>query len=653
MMQQFESHSFKLIHHGLNIWHPHTLLVTAHVAILEAELLLIHGPRSMELEIPRIFEFLKGHRRFRNTLLCILLQRKSDEGARRLQNRIELELVNNVDTQHPTRGQPLIYIFENLRPLRHQVYREIIQRDQIELRRRCHRGDPHVPYLEMPCRKPCTRLLNHGFGSVISDDGMHVFAIKQLYMQSRAATEIRNTNISDGLPRGDHLLQRRLHFDSGPRIRLHKRIVYLRIKVIVTGIVDQGGGGIRKSFQGKIEAPRLGSPTLKEIQDTQHTYCKDYSEPPHVYLGWMEKKGAAGHTTPIKNPVIPAGMPPKTLCGYDLSDVRRSLKEAIGRRDKRAAHRWAAELVATPGAIGSLWSSFWLACETSADGNPTMPILLSQVWTEMVGIANRHAGDWAAFRNDEVVRRSVAEVTTRLLDYNRQAVFTWPSKEVALYDVSTTLEKVPAATADSPIVTAVWSRNHDAMELRQLAGHWVEALHRGDMRIALSIIMWTMLPTTKIQCGARGPPHNRNSPIWFWFSVGSSLLRTISAHPGWLTMHDVTVEAFTDHYKRWSSTERLKIILFWTMQIKAAMKRGTDLSMWSIAPIQLSVTDIDLPYKEIAVEFTSQEAPIEAATAVKAPVKAVKAVKESPETSKILDKMKAADEQILAMMGIN
>jgi hypothetical protein len=55
----------------------------------------------------------------------------------------------------------------------------------------------------------------------------------------------------------------------------------------------------------------------------------------------------------------------KTICGYELTDVRKSLRGAIGRRDRRVAQRWAAELVATPGAIGSLWAALWLSCENA------------------------------------------------------------------------------------------------------------------------------------------------------------------------------------------------------------------------------------------------------------------------------------------------
>ena len=108
-------------------------------------------------------------------------------------------------------------------------------------------------------------------------------------------------------------------------------------------------------------------------------------------------------------------------------------------------------------------------------------------------------------------------------------------------------------------------------------------------------------------------------------------------------MHDVTVEAMTDHYKRWSSVDRLRIMLFWTMQIKAAL---TSKETWSIKPVEITVAEIDLPYKEIANEIHS---PV--AHTVKQPEKSIPADPESKKT-KLSEQMKKADEQILAMLGV-
>jgi hypothetical protein len=332
----------------------------------------------------------------------------------------------------------------------------------------------------------------------------------------------------------------------------------------------------------------------------------------------------------------------KTLCGYTLLDVRKSLREAIGRRDRRASNRWVAELVATPAAIGSLWASYWLSCEASVDGNPSLPLLLGQTWTTLVQTAQAAQSNWTLFRNDEAVRRTVAEITCRLLDYPRQTMPSLPVKDVALYDVSTILEKPMPASADSPIVLGVWSRNHDSMELRHLAGHWIDSLHSGEMRLSVSILVWSLLPTTKLKCGPRGPSGSKDSPIWYWFSLGAALLKAKSLHPGWLTFHDTTVDAMKTHYRHWSAAERLKILMFWTLNLRACIAGSKE--SWTIGPITLSTEEIDLPYKEIANELGSKKTVVPIQTKVES----------KPETKaeKLSQKMKAADDTVLAMFGV-
>ncbi len=337
-----------------------------------------------------------------------------------------------------------------------------------------------------------------------------------------------------------------------------------------------------------------------------------------------------------------------TLCGYELAEVRRSLRDAIGRRDRRASQRWAAELVATPGAIGSLWSALWLSCESSSTGNPTLPILLGQSWSSVSAKAHEYAGDWIGFRNDSAVRREVAEIIIRLLDYPRQTITLWPTKEVALYDVSTLKDNAPSAAADGRIVISVWNRQHDSMELRQMAGFWIEALQRGDVRIALSATFWTMMPTTELKCGPRGPKElsakQRASPLWFWLSIGSAYMKSrTDLHPGWITMHETFIDAFMLHYKRWTATERLKILLLWILQIRATMVIQPA-SLWTIQAVQ--DMDIDLPYKEIIVEFSAAKAPEKKAE------KKEKVEKIEPKST-AEEKLKQGNAQVMALLGIS
>ena len=145
---------------------------------------------------------------------------------------------------------------------------------------------------------------------------------------------------------------------------------------------------------------------------------------------------------------------PDTICGYGLADVRKTLRESIDRRDRRAAQRWTAELVATPGAVGSLWASYWMAWAAAGSVSPTLPILLKQDWT-MIATKAQELQDWTAFRNDAIVRARTAEMTTRLLEQPRQTPVIWPSKEITLYDVGNMRSASPPVATDGPVVLTV------------------------------------------------------------------------------------------------------------------------------------------------------------------------------------------------------
>lgn len=323
-----------------------------------------------------------------------------------------------------------------------------------------------------------------------------------------------------------------------------------------------------------------------------------------------------------------------TICGYELADVRKSLRTAIDLRNRRAANRWAAELVATPGAVGSLWASYWLAWADT----PTLPILLRQTWTTIEDAARTHA-DWVAFRNDPDVRTTVAEMTTRLLDQPRPTPVVWPTKEITLYDISVMEGQTVPVAADGPAVMSVWKRGEDAMEIRILAGRWVTFLETGDTRSALSIMAWTLMSSPQQpKCAARGPDlpaKARSSAIWFWLELGRAVAAT--AHRGWPTMCAATQHAFQIHWKRWTATDRMRVLLAWVLQLRACIA-GTKTD-WGAAPV--TPEDVDLPYKEIAAELggTAPQQPSPVTT-------------ETTPKSKSEAKMAAADAALMAMLGL-
>lgn len=348
---------------------------------------------------------------------------------------------------------------------------------------------------------------------------------------------------------------------------------------------------------------------------------------------------------------------PMTICGYGLGDVRRSLRDAIDRVDRRAANRWTAELVVTPAAVGSLWSVFWVAWSVAAGGpSPTLAILLRQTWDQITAAATAYAGDWPAFRNDPQVRGIAAEMMMRLLTQPRQTPVVWPSKEVILYDVSAMRETPVPAAADGPVVLSVWHRTDDALELRLMAGRFLAAVERGDLRMALSAVAWTMMPTatTSLKAMERGPASltakQRASPLWFWLEVGAAYLSARpQLHRGWITAHRAIVDACKSHYKRWSAADRMRILLAWVLQMRAVLQPVPD-SLWVALPLEITAAEIDLSYREVAAELTDPEAACRPAAA--ATTATTEKDKKREAASRAEARMAEADAKIMALMGL-
>lgn len=347
----------------------------------------------------------------------------------------------------------------------------------------------------------------------------------------------------------------------------------------------------------------------------------------------------------------------ETICGYALADVRKSLWEAIDHRNTRAANRWTAELVATPGAVGSLWASYWLAW-AAAQGGPTMPILLKQSWSAITAAATElvnGGGGWPAFRNDHDVRSIAAENTKRLLALPRQSPVIWPSREIILYDIANMRDSPVPVVTDSPVVLRVWKRDEDALELRMMAGRFLSHLETGDLRGALSAIAWTLMTPAQqglnapLKCAARATQTATltkkicESPLWFWLDLGRSYFQSRPhLHKGWLTMHNAVADAFRLNYKRWSTVERMRILLAWTLQVRASMTQQPE-SIWTAAPLNQSIEAIDLPYKEIAAELADPNTIIQ---------KKERIQKEETQKTKSESKMAEADAAVLAALGL-
>lgn len=344
----------------------------------------------------------------------------------------------------------------------------------------------------------------------------------------------------------------------------------------------------------------------------------------------------------------------ETRCGYQLADVRKSLILAIEHRDKATAQRWAAELVATPAAFGSLWASYWISWAEAQSG-PAIPIILRQSWGEMTDSIYALEGDWVKIRNDAEVRRQVCALTIRMIDQPRPSPAYWPSKDLVQRDVALVRSSEEAAAIFDNVVRGVWQNIDDSMELRFLAGRFLHSIEAGDMRVCLSLLTWSFWTPAQqglplpLKIAERGPPSLpakiRSSPLWFWLELGGAWIthRGTAIHPGWRTMHTAVVSAFRDHYKRWTPGNRMSMLLAWTILLRqSCVDSGPDIWIPKIVPA-LSLAEIDRPYREIAEELANPD------TVKRAAFKA--AHEESSKTSSER-KLEESDALIMATLGL-
>jgi hypothetical protein len=108
-------------------------------------------------------------------------------------------------------------------------------------------------------------------------------------------------------------------------------------------------------------------------------------------------------------------------------------------------------------------------------------------------------------------------------------------------------------------------------------------------------------------------------------------------------MHTAIAEAFRIHYKRWTVPERMRLLLAWNLQIRAAVTPQSP-EIWTANPLQQTLDVIDLPYKEIAAELADPNTAILSIQPNK--------IKEVSQKSRSEAKMAEADAAIMAALGL-
>ena len=113
-------------------------------------------------------------------------------------------------------------------------------------------------------------------------------------------------------------------------------------------------------------------------------------------------------------------------------------------------------------------------------------------------------------------------------------------------------------------------------------------------------------------------------------------------------MNGAVTEAFRLNYKRWTTVERMRILLAWTLQIRSSMTTQPD-SIWSAASLTQTVEEIDLPYKEIAAELADPNSVLQ-----QKPAPQTKGgIAEPTPKSRSESKMAEADAAIMAALGLS
>jgi hypothetical protein len=112
-------------------------------------------------------------------------------------------------------------------------------------------------------------------------------------------------------------------------------------------------------------------------------------------------------------------------------------------------------------------------------------------------------------------------------------------------------------------------------------------------------------------------------------------------------MHNAVADAFRNNYKRWTTVERMRILLAWTLQLRASMTQQPD-SIWIAAPLNQSVEVIDLPYKEIAAELADPDAILR-----QNQKKQKETQEEQTNKTKSESKMAEADAAVMAALGLS
>ena len=62
-----------------------------------------------------------------------------------------------------------------------------------------------------------------------------------------------------------------------------------------------------------------------------------------------------------------------------------------------------------------------------------------------------------------------------------------------------------------------------------------------------------------------------------------------------------------EHFKRWSITDRMRILLAWALHLRNSVSVTSRTVEWSAPVLVLPDTEVDIPYKELAIEIANPD----------------------------------------------
>ena len=218
-----------------------------------------------------------------------------------------------------------------------------------------------------------------------------------------------------------------------------------------------------------------------------------------------------------------------TLCGYTWTDVYGTLNRSIANGDMKRAQRWAAELLCSETGVSRLEAellSIW--AENVGSSLARWP----DIWLTAIGVLRnewiKSGGDNQAFRNNESIRKTIAECVAYLVVSSKHPRPSLPKSTEVFKEAETVKTRLHSggASPDQVSTQRIWDSREDAPTLRTLGNELESAIRTAQTPRALFWLVWILtLDSQKNRpiMKERAPTHiqgkARKNLTWFVFAI--------------------------------------------------------------------------------------------------------------------------------------